>query len=285
MKSYPYIAFAVLALSFAACSQEDITPQGDLKDIPITIASAGVAKQATRSATTPLVGTVDKPATMSVFVTGGSKDKYNATNVKWKHDGTSWENKGTTMLYEGAGSVQKIFASSPYDENATGTGTITVTATDQNDWLVATATPLTSSTVSLTMTHALAKLVLVPTYGTEITENTITSVKIGGMYASGTLSIAENTWSGLPEANATLTMTNNELLVIPMESCTSFPITIIADGERTFTATASLEAVNNKLASGTLYKIKLQVGQDKVTLGGITAGKWATEDGGPLETE
>ena len=38
--------------------------------------------------------------------------------------------------------------------------------------------------------------------------------------------------------------------------------------------------------SGYQYNIKLKVGQDKVTLGDITAASWGTPvDGGDLETE
>ena len=44
-KAYQHIALAALALSFAACTQEDdFTPQGNQKDAPLAIASAGVAE-------------------------------------------------------------------------------------------------------------------------------------------------------------------------------------------------------------------------------------------------
>ena len=87
---------------------------------------------------------------------------------------------------------------------------------------MATATDLTSSVVNITMTYALTKLVLKPTFGTELTSQTITSVEVGGIYASGTLKISDNTWSNLPEAHTILVMADNELLVIPMSNCTSF---------------------------------------------------------------
>ena len=272
--------FSVL---FISCSEQEIEPAGSMKDAPITIASAGVAELTTRVITDgKLVGTSDSHATMSVFVTGGTADKYNATNLKWEHDGTSW-NSETNVLYEGASSSQKIYACSPY--TTVTDNNITVTATDQTDWLVATATDLTSSVVNLTMTHALTKLVLKPTLGTELTSQTITSVKVEGMYASGTLNVSDNTWSDLPEANTILAMVNNELLVIPMESCTSLPITITMEDARVFKTTINLATVDNKLEAGTQYNIALQVGQDKVTLGGITASPWGYAAGGVLETE
>ena len=231
-----------------------------------------------------LVGTSDTYATMRVFITSRSPEtKYQATNAKWEHNGTSWVSE-TTVLYEGTGSTQQIYACAPYAADAAD-GVIPVNASEQIDWLVATATDLTSSDVNLTMTHAMAKLVLVPTFGTEVENTGIAEIEVGNMYASGDLSITDNSWSNLSDANTILVMENSELLVIPMAQCTSFPVTITMEDGRVFTTTVSLATVDNKLEAGTQYNIALQVGQDKVTLGSITAEKWSQADGGVLETE
>ncbi len=224
----------------------------------------------------------EESADMGLFVTGGSADKYNSTNMHWHHDGDHWDCT-RPVLFEGISSKQKIYAYYPYVDATTGS--VTVTASEQKDWLVATATDLTSNVVNLTMTHALAKLVLKPTFGTELTSQTITSVKVGDIYASGTLNVSDNTWSDLPEANTVLAMANNELLVIPMAQCTSLPITITMEDNRKFKTTISLATVDNKLEAGVQYNIALQVGQDKVTLGEITASPWGYAAGGVLETE
>ena len=292
MKTSRFLTFAVVATMFAACNNENI-PVDETKDTPITIASAGVAELTTRVITddNKLEGITDgEPATMSVFITGGSETKYNATNAKWEHNGTSWDSE-TDVFFEGRNSAQKIYACSPFFFDSTGS--IAVNASEQTDWLVATATGLTSSAVNLTMTHALTKLVLVPTLGTELTSQTITSVEVGGMYASGTLNVSDNSWSDLLEANTTLAMANNELLVIPMESCTSFPIVITMSDGRKFKATIDCPVISPEdaeekvygLAPGTQYNIKLQIGQDKVTLGEITASPWGYAAGGVLETK
>ena len=283
MKTSRFLTFAVVATMFAACSNENI-PVDETKDTPITIASAGVAELTTRVITDDkLVGITDgEPATMSVFITGGSETKYNATNAKWEHDGTSWDSE-TDVFFEGRNSAQKIYACSPY--TTVTDNNITVTATEQTDWLVATEKQVTSNRIGLTMTHALTKLVLVPTLGTELTSQTITSVEVGGMYASGTLNVSDNSWNDLLEANTTLAMANNELLVIPMASCTSLPITITMEDARVFKTTINLATVGNKLEAGTQYNIALQIGQDKVTLGSITASPWGYAAGGVLETE
>ena len=281
-----YFSIIAVALALVACDKNnDDFNIDNTKDTPITIASAGVAELTTRVITddNKLEGIMnEESAHMGVFVTGGSADKYNATNMHWQHDGDHWDCT-KTVLFEGASSQQKIYAYSPFFFDSTGS--IAVNASEQTDWLVATATDLTSSVVNLTMTHALAKLVLKPTFGTELTSQTITSVKVEGMYASGTLNVSDNSWSNLPEANTILKMANNELLVIPMESCTSLPITITMEDARVFKTTINLATVGIKLEAGTQYNIALQIGQDKVTLGSITASPWGYAAGGVLETE
>ena len=230
-----------------------------------------------------LVGAADASVDMGVFVTGGSADKYNASNMHWHHNGGHWDCT-RTVLFEGANSSQKIYAYSPFLPEDGSDGVITVTASEQTDWLVATATDITSGAVDLQMTHALTKLVLVPTFGTELTSQTIASVEVGGMYASGNLSIVDNSWSNLSSANTTLEMENNELLVIPMASCTSFDVVITMEDNRVFTTTVTCP--NGKLEAGTQYNINLQVGQDKVTLGEISVASWGRPvDGGVLETK
>ena len=275
----------LLSVLFISCSEQEIESFDSMKDAPITIASAGVAELTTRVITDgKLVGTSDSHATMSVFVTGGTAEKYNATNLKWEHDGTSW-NSETNVLYEGASSTQKIYACSPY--TTVTDNNITVTATDQTDWLVATATNLTSSAANLTMTHALTKLKLELSYGSEVAEEDRTTkrVDVWDMYRTGNLNIANNTWSELSKTAYIVSMINNEALVIPMNNCTSFPIIITMEDARVFKTTINLATVGNKLEAGTQYNIALQIGQDKVTLGEITASPWGYAAGGVLETE
>ena len=277
-------AMAIAALALAACDKnnDDFTVD-NFKDTPLTIASAGVADLSTRAIIEgQLIGTVDENVSMSVWITG-SADKYNADNVEWYHPGTYWYSN-STVLYEGE-NKQEICALSPYVENASADG-VTITADGVTDYLIATSKIVTSNSVSLTMTHALTKLVLVPTLGTEVADDEIAKVEVQNMYASGTLNIEENTWSNQGEATATLTMANNEVLVIPMEECESFPIVVTMNSGRVFKATISLDNVESELAAGTQYTITLRVGQDTVIIGGITADSWGTPiSGGNLETK
>ena len=278
-----YFAMAIAALALAACDKnnDDFTVD-NLKDTPLTIASAGVNELSTRVITEgQLVGSVDENVSISVWVEG-SAEKYNANNVEWVHDGTNWYSN-STVLYEGE-NKQKICALSPYVDGASAAG-VTITADGVTDYLVASQTSITSNPVNICMSHALAKLVLNPTLGTEVTGDNIATVEVQNMYTQGTLNVEENNWTNCTGTTA-FTMTNNEVLVVPMEGCESFPIVITMKSGRVFKATISLDNVESKLAGGTHYTINLQIGQDKVTIGDISAASWGTPvDGGDLETE
>ena len=275
--------FALSSFLFISCDQQEVESFDSQKDTPLTIASAGVAELTTRVITEgQLIGRKEEPVAMSVWVEG-SAEKYNANNVEWVHDGGNDWYSNSTVLYEGE-NKQKICALSPYVENASSDG-VTITADGVTDYLVASQTLITSNPVNINMSHALAKLVLNPTLGTEVTGDNIATVEVQNMYTQGTLNVEENNWTNCTGTTA-FTMTNNEVLVVPMEGCESFPIVITMSRGRVFSANISLANVDNKLEGGTQYTINLQIGQDKVTLGGITADSWGVPvDGGDLETE
>ena len=273
--------FALSSFLFISCDQQEIESPNLQKDTPISIASAGVAELTTRAIIEgQLIGSVDENVSISVWIEG-SAEKYNANNVEWVHDGTDWYSN-STVLYEGE-NKQKICALSPYVENASADG-VTITADGVTDYLVASQTLITSNPVNINMSHALAKLVLNPTLGTEVTGDNIATVEVQNMYTQGTLNVEENNWTNCTGTTA-FTMTNNEVLVVPMEECQSFPIVITMSSGRVFSANISLANVDNKLEGGTQYTIKLQIGHDTVTIGDISAASWGTPvEGGDLET-
>ena len=274
--------FAFSSFLFISCDKQEVESFDSQKDTPITILSAGVAELTTRVITEgQLIGRMEEPVAISVWVEG-SADKYNANNVEWVHDGTDWYSN-STVLYEGE-NKQKICALSPYVDGASAEG-VTITADGVTDYLVASQTSITSNPVNICMSHALAKLVLNPTLGTEVAGDNIATVEVQNMYTQGTLNVEVNNWTNCTGTTA-FTMTNNEVLVVPMEGCESFPIVITMESGRVFSANISLANVDNKLEGGTQYTIKLQIGHDTMTIGDISAASWGTPiSGGNLETE
>ena len=128
-----FLAFAATALMLASCSNDEVlTPQDDLKDTPISIASAGLAELTTRVITEgALIGAMDEPVSISVWGEG-SAEKYNADNVKWVHNGEYWSANSQT-LFEGTNSEQEICALSPYRADATLEDGVTITADGVTD--------------------------------------------------------------------------------------------------------------------------------------------------------
>ena len=126
-------AMAIAALALAACDKnnDDFTVD-NLKDTPLTIASAGVAELTTRAIIEgQLIGSVDENVSISVWIEG-SAEKYNANNVEWVHNGGNDWYSNSTVLYEGE-NKQKICALYPYREGATEDGEIAINATEQAD--------------------------------------------------------------------------------------------------------------------------------------------------------
>ena len=235
-------------------------------------------------------------ASIGVYVTGGSADKYNGANIKWTHDGSGWDSK-TDVLYEGANSQQKISAYYPYIENYTSGGvTFNLTAEQSadtmkaDDLLYAAATELSNARTAINFTHLMTKLnVEVTSLGSEVEDgDEINKVEISDLAKAATFYPENGTLTADNELTGSTVAYNNgttyEALVFPTE-CSSVTVKVTLNSGKVFTTTVDLATVDNQLESGVQYNIKFQVGQDVVTIGSITASPWGYAAGGVLETE
>ena len=159
-----------------------------------------------------------------------------------------------------------------------------------DDLLYAAETALSGEKVSLNFNHIMTKLnVTVTTYGSELGSNPqIKTVQIGGLAKTANFKPEDGTFTaGNDLTGSTVAYNNNgtyEALVFPAQ-CETLTVIVTMDDGRAFTTTVSLAALDSKLEAGTLYNIEFQVGQDKVTIGGITADPWENNAGGELDTE
>ena len=235
-------------------------------------------------------------ASIGVYVTDGSADKYNGANIQWTHDGSRWDSE-TDVLYEGANSQQKISAYYPYIKNYTSGGvTFNLTAEQSadtmkaDDLLYAAATELSNARTAINFTHLMTKLnVEVTSLGSEVEDgDEINKVEISDLAKAATFYPENGTLTADKEPTGSTVAYNNgttyEALVFPTE-CSSVTVKVTMNSGKVFTTTVDLATVDNQLESGVQYNIKFQVGQDKVTLGGITAESWVPSTGGVLETE
>ena len=233
---------------------------------------------------------------IGVYVTGGSADKYNGENIQWTHDGSGWDSE-TDVLYEGANSQQQISAYYPYIENYTSGGVIFNLTAEQSadtmkadDLLYAAATELSNARTDINFTHLMTKLnVEVTSLGSEVEDgDEINKVEISDLAKAATFYPENGTLTADTELTGyTIAYDNGttyEALVFPTE-CSSVTVKVTMNSGKVFTTTVDLATVDNQLESGVQYNIKFQVGQDKVTIGSITAMPWGYAAGGVLETE
>lgn len=235
-------------------------------------------------------------ASIGVYVTDGSADKYNGANIQWTHDGSRWDSE-TDVLYEGANSQQKISAYYPYIKNYTSGGvTFNLTAEQSadtmkaDDLLYAAATELSNARTAINFTHLMTKLnVEVTSLGSEVEDgDEINKVEISDLAKAATFYPENGTLTADKELTGSTVAYNNgttyEALVFPTE-CSSVTVKVTMNSGKVFTTTVDLATVDNQLESGVQYNIKFQVGQDAVTIGEISAMPWGYAAGGVLETE
>ena len=302
MKTYKYIALAAIALSFAACSQEDdFIPQGNQKGAPITIASVGVANLATRATIED-----DKLVEGNIGVTitsTGNDDRYKGSNVRWYGSDGVWglvENQ-KVVLYEGNGESQKIYAYYPYAKDIIeGTENLPVTlpeAFDSNfegyDYLCTKeGISLSQNPVSLTLSHAFSKVsVSVNVMGNELEGDMVTEIALDNVPHNGERSATTGAID--PDkygpANGRIALYGyddedyDEVAdyyigyALP-NAATTLDLRVTMQSGRVFTAKAP---ISGGMTDGVHYKIGLNLGKDKLEVRTVTVAPWGT--GGAIE--
>lgn len=301
-KTYQYIALAALALSLAACSQEDdFIPQGNQKCAPITIASVGVANLATRATIED-----DKLVEGNIGVTitsTGNDERYTGSNVNWYGSNGVWglgENQ-KVVLYEGNGESQKVYAYYPYAKDIIeGTENLPVTLPEAfgsnfegYDYLCTKeGISLSQNPVSLTLSHAFSKVsVSVNVMGNElegdvVTEIALANVPLNGERSATTGAIDPDKYG---PANGRIALYGyddedyDEVAdyyigyALP-NAATTLDLRVTMQSGRIFTAKAP---ISGGMTDGVHYKIGLNVGKDKLEVRTVTVVPWGT--GGAIE--
>ena len=216
-KIYQYIALAVLALGMAACAQEDdFTPQGNQKDAPIAIVSAGVANLTTRATIDSNDNLVE--GSMGVFVTSTSSGRYEGSNIKWIYN-NGWDlDAATVVLYENDDTKQQIGAYYPYTSDLTDEGKFAIELPEvfgsdyeDYDYLYADYAALGSNPVIIGMNHLLSKItVSISTMSTELSNDAVQSISLFNVPRTASWTVPTNDLSGFGTANETTTLYAND---------------------------------------------------------------------------
>lgn len=299
MKKANILATAALATLLAACSNDsDVLNTPDYADTPIGL-NVNVGPMATRA------GYDDTNLTGSSFglylTTEGtnSDERYNCTNREVRYD-NGWTIQGGQLLWKSNDATVTYYAYLPY------TGTVSDAAnyafavqTDQNsdsnvkasDFLcTGTQTATAGTALDINFQHALSKLNVTLTKGSELEEGLIfTSVRLSNCATATTVNLTDGTTGNTTNSGQTITLyaaTPNEqyeCILVPQTFAQSLKVEITDNNGKVYTFTSNKDLT---FASGKQYTLNLTVGRDKVTTGTISADPWGEEQqGGDLVTE
>lgn len=299
MKKANILATAALATLLAACSNDsDVLNTPDYADTPIGL-NVNVGPMATRAGYEQ--GALTEGSFGLYLTTEGtnSDERYNCTNREVRYD-NGWTIQGGQLLWKSNDATVTYYAYLPY------TGTVSDAAnyafavqTDQNsdsnvkasDFLcTGTQTATAGTALDINFQHALSKLNVTLTKGSELEEGLIfTSVRLSNCATATTVNLTDGTTGNTTNSGQTITLyatTENkqyECILVPQTFAQSLKVEITDNNGKVYTFTSNKDLT---FASGEEYTLNLTVGRDKVTTGTISAESWGEEQqGGDLVTE
>ncbi len=293
-----YIAMAVVAMMFAACTNDDMpeVPAVDsMTDTPVTL-TVGVADLTTRAGHDE--GEL-KTGSLGFYMTTAdtpSNERYNAENREVKYENNQWNVQGDKLLWRNETSTVNYIAYHPYDLNAANNIVVVTVPTSQEntnvvDFLYANGTTTggdSKNGINLTMNHKMSKLLVTLRAGSELgTMPNFKDVIIKGMKNQCEFDLAAGAWKNPVATSVDIIMVkennnNHEAIVIP-QTLDEFVIEILTADDRRFRYSQNKVTFN----PGTVYTLNLVVGKDKVEIAdeGISADDWNRGNGGGLVTD
>lgn len=288
-----YLAFAAAAFMLASCSNdEDLVPQDDLKDTPITV-TAGVAELTTRAG---YEGTTILPEKFYLGI-DQEDDNYDYPNMLMTKaaDANTYTPESSLLWANSTDDVSvtaATFSLVGAQTLAVKSDQSTVDGVKNSDHLLMAATEVTPSAngISVDFSHMMSKVILTITLGTEFdeTDNPITDVKFMGTVASNSYTVGTG-WAAIatdatttditPLFNAYTAPTTDKPNATAEYEVILVPQTVAADGftvtfnvgDRVFKWT-STSAIT--LAGGNKYSLALTAGKDKVNGATFSASAW-----------
>ena len=250
MKTYKYIALAVFALSFTACSQDDdFTPQQE--DI-VKIASANIATEVQTRVNTLDDGT-QWENNDQILLVNNSRD--NKNSGIYTYNGTAWELTNGTVLYASSGTndFTAYYPAVTEADYTLPTDQSTVAGIKMADRMVATAIGVAKGdAVALSFERLHAKVTITPIFASEYNGKVIADIQ--------NFKIEEVT-PYLPENGTAYTA-----IIEPLE--TGFTVTLTVGSDNlTATSTTALEA-------GKHYTFSLTVGKEALTIDKVNVTPW-----------
>lgn len=285
MKTYnKYIALAAMALTFAACTQEDdFTPQTDGDAVKI---NATIGRLQTR------VAYEDNGATN--FINGDEICVQNTLRetkniATYTFDGTTWTT--TDALVWNGGTAESQFqawypATASFDEFTLPTDQISIEELAAADWMTASTSAMVKpadKTINLAFEHKLAKITV------EVTEFTSQFGDDPCLYGATIYSLSDEYVTVNGGIRPVLRSNAATAIVCPGKYAAGtnlMEVTISDDGRQTnLNVPVNAFLTNTGLEAGMHYKFSLKVGKDVVSIDDVTVADWNKEeiDGGVAE--
>ena len=278
MKTYnKYIALAAMALTFAACTQEDdFTPQTDGDAVKI---NATIGRLQTR------VAYEDNGATN--FINGDEICVQNTLRetkniATYTFDGTTWTT--TDALVWNGGTAESQFqawypATASFDEFTLPTDQISIEELAAADWMTASTSAMVKpadKTINLAFEHKLAKITV------QVTEFTSQFGDDPYLTAATIYSLSDEYVTVNGGIKPVLGGNAATAIVCPGKYAAGtnlMDVTISDDGRQTnLNVPVNAFLTNTGLEAGKHYTFTLKVGKDVVSIDDVTVADWNEED-------
>ena len=287
MKTYnKYIALAAMALTFAACTQEnDFTPETDNDAVKI---NATIGKLQTRVIYTE-TGATDFVTDDQICVVNTMRTSKNSATYTF--DGTTWT---TTDAFVWNGSAKNQFqawypATASFDEFTLPTDQISIEELAAADWMTASTSAMVKpadKTINLAFEHKLAKITV------EVTEFTSQFGDDPCLYGATIYSLRDEYVTVNGGIIPVLRGNAATAIVCPgkYEPGTDLMSVTISDSDRHQTflnVPVNAFLTNTGLQAGKHYKFSLKVGKEAVSISSVSVADWNKEEinGGVAEEE
>lgn len=264
-KTYKYIALAVLAIGFTACSQDDdfATQQEDI----VKIASANIATEVQSRVNTLDKGTVWENGDRILLVNNSRNNKnsgtYEATVTTGDNPTTTWELKDGIVLYQSSGTNNftayypaSVDFTLPIDQS-------TEAGIKSADRMIATTDDVTKGeAVALSFERQNAKVTIIPHLNTEFDSNTagISSLTIAGI--------------------TPYSVNSKDYTAIIEPTSDGFTVKVKVGDNDPLTATTSTQ-----IEAGKHYTFDLTVGKVAVSIAALSVSQWNVIEVSDVETE
>ena len=288
---YKHIAFAALALSAVACSQDDDFAPSYLSDpdavrITAQVGTADVIGGFTRS--NPL-GTAEEQAKFNtgdqISVTAGTQ-----APVTYQLDTDGWKPVGEAYL-KWQTNEMNVTAYYPVGKNDASATTFTVPTEYTDEKPIAEADYMTYSgtqtkgddkSIDLTMQRKMVRLVITPEFNDQFAKGySVTTIKVHANtkgYADGEPETGDITVTALKQGD------DFYALLAPTTEATAATFLTVTVSDGTTSQELTVKGIPATTA-GNSYSFALTVGKDKVAMGTVSVKDWtgATIEGGVAE--